>query len=61
MATPLEVVSNVLPMTYAYDALALAVSSEELGGSLLQDVIVVVGSTILALALGALTLRRRTH
>jgi|GEM_PF-4141673 len=59
MATPLEVVSNVLPMTYAYDALALAVSSEELGGSLLQDVIVVVGSTILAL--GALTLRRRTH
>jgi len=60
MASVLEAVSDVLPMTYAYDALARVVSPAELGSEVVRDVIVIAGSTVLALGLGALTLRRRT-
>jgi ABC-2 type transport system permease protein len=60
MAPALEAVAAVLPMTYAYDALAKVVSPEELGTEVTKDVAIVVGATLLALGLGALTLRRRT-
>jgi ABC-2 type transport system permease protein len=55
----LRVVSDVLPVTYAYDALA-RVTAGLGGGRLALDVAVTVGSVLLALALGAATLRRRT-
>jgi ABC-2 type transport system permease protein len=56
----LEGISYALPLTYAYDALARVSASGPLGGRLARDVSVVVGATVLALLLGALTLRRRT-
>jgi ABC-2 type transport system permease protein len=60
MAEALEWASAVLPLTYAYDALARATQIGELDGELWLDVAVVAGCIGLALALGALTLRRRT-
>jgi ABC-2 type transport system permease protein len=59
MAEALQWLSAVLPMTYAYDALARA-SAREIDGRLAFDVAVVLGSIVVALALGAATLRRRT-
>ncbi|GIH22457.1 transport permease protein [Acrocarpospora phusangensis] len=60
MATVLEWISNVLPMSYAIEAMKLAAVSAELGGDFWRDVAVVSGSILLALGLGAATLRRRT-
>jgi ABC-2 type transport system permease protein len=59
MARVLEAVSALLPMTYAYDALARA-TADDLGGRLAFDAIVIASFTVLALVLGATTLRRRT-
>ena len=59
MAALLEWISNALPMTYAYDALARA-TADDLGRRLALDVAVALGVVVLALALGATTLRRRT-
>jgi ABC-2 type transport system permease protein len=59
MARALEVISNFLPLTYAYDGLVRA-TSDDLGARLALDVAVVGGSIALALVLGATTLRRRT-
>jgi ABC-2 type transport system permease protein len=60
MAPLLEALSWALPLTYAYDALARATDPAALGSRLLVDVLAVVGAGLAALALGALTLRRRT-
>jgi ABC-2 type transport system permease protein len=60
MAEVLEWASAVLPLTYAYDALARATQIGELDGRLWLDVGVLAGSIVLALALGAATLQRRT-
>jgi ABC-2 type transport system permease protein len=60
MAPLLEALSWLLPLTYAYDALARATDPAELGGALVADVLVVAGAGLAALGLGALTLRRRT-
>jgi ABC-2 type transport system permease protein len=60
MAEWLQVVSALLPMTYAYDALSRAATDSPLGARFWLDVIVVTAVTLLALALGAATLRRRT-
>jgi ABC-2 type transport system permease protein len=59
MARALELVSDVLPMTYAYDALARA-AADDLGRRLALDAAVIAGFIVLALVLGATTLRRRT-
>jgi ABC-2 type transport system permease protein len=59
MAHALELVSDVLPLTYAYDALVRAVG-DDLGRGLVLDAAVVTGCIVLALVLGATTLRRRT-
>jgi ABC-2 type transport system permease protein len=59
MARVLELVSDVLPMTYAYDALARA-AADDLGSRLALDVALIGGFVVLALVLGATTLRRRT-
>lgn len=60
MAPLLEAVAWALPLTYAYDGLARAIDPAELGAPLVGDVAVILGSALLALALGAATLRRRT-
>ena len=60
MAPALYSVSRALPLTYAFDALARATSPRPLGSGMAVDVCVIFGSTLVALALGALTLRRRT-
>ena len=60
MAPALEAASYALPLTYAYDALQRLATDGSLGAAGRVDVIVVVAATLLALALGAATLRRRT-
>jgi ABC-2 type transport system permease protein len=59
MADVLEWISNLLPLTYAYEALALA-AADDLGRELAVDALVIAGCVVLALVLGATTLRRRT-
>lgn len=59
MATWLRWLSDALPLTYAYDALAHT-ASDTLGTRFAVDVAVVCGCIVLALALGAVTLSRRT-
>src|SRR3954449_6221066 len=61
----LEAVSNVLPLSYAVDAMTAVATTtgSGLGGvdaSVWSDILVVVGFTLAGLALGAATLRRRT-
>jgi ABC-2 type transport system permease protein len=60
MAPLLEAVSWALPLTYAYDALQRATDPAALSGRVGVDAVVVVGATLAALGLGALTLHRRT-
>ena len=60
MAGALEAVSYALPLTYAYDALDRVTTDGSLGGRGTADVLVTCSVILLALALGAATLRRRT-
>jgi ABC-2 type transport system permease protein len=60
MAPLLQAVSALLPLTYAFDALQRATVDGTLGARGALDVAVIAGVTLLALALGAATLRRRT-
>jgi ABC-2 type transport system permease protein len=60
MSSGLEALSDALPFTYAYDALAKAAAGAPFEGRFVLDVAVVIGASVLALALGAATLRRRT-
>jgi ABC-2 type transport system permease protein len=60
MAQWLQWVSDGLPLVYAYDALARVADGGEYGTRFGADVAVTVGAAVLALALGAATLRRRT-
>jgi ABC-2 type transport system permease protein len=60
MAAWLRGISDALPLTYAYDALARVASSGPYGGWFLADIAVTAGGALLALGLGAATLRRRT-
>ena len=59
MATWLRVISYCLPLTYAYDALART-AADQLDGRFALDVAVVIGCIVLAIVLGAATLRRQT-
>jgi ABC-2 type transport system permease protein len=60
MARWLRVISYALPLTYAYDALART-AANEIDARFALDVTVVCGCIVLAVALGAATLRRRTE
>jgi ABC-2 type transport system permease protein len=60
MARALEVASDFLPLTYAFDAPAQVTVSGNLAARLWLDVAVIAGCIAVALALGATTLRRRT-
>ena len=59
MARWLHAVSYVLPLTYAYDALART-AADQLDLRFAVDVVVVCGCIVIAVALAAATLRRRT-
>jgi len=59
MPGALQTISDMLPFTYAYDALA-KVAANDIHGRLGLDIAVMCGSIALALLLGAATLRRRT-
>jgi ABC-2 type transport system permease protein len=60
MAGALEAASYALPLTYAYDALDRITSDGSRGGRGTVDVLVTCGMILLALALGAATLRQHT-
>jgi len=60
MAPALETASAFLPLTYAYEALELVATSNEVTEELVADLLAVGAFMAAALVLGALTLRRRT-
>ena len=60
MSRILELISNVLPLTYAYDALARATRGETFEGDVARDIVIILIAIVLSLILGAATLRRRT-
>jgi ABC-2 type transport system permease protein len=60
MASALETPSDVLPASYAYDALDRLANHGGLGARGTVDVAVVLALTVLSLLLGAATLRRAT-
>jgi hypothetical protein len=60
MAPGLRAVSDVPPLTYAYDSLHRIAVDGALGSRGTAGVAVIVGATLLALALGVATLRSRT-
>jgi ABC-2 type transport system permease protein len=60
MAGWLQWISDGLPLVYSYDALARVARGGTYGPRFAADVAVTVGASLLALGLGAATLRRRT-
>jgi ABC-2 type transport system permease protein len=52
--------SNALPLSYAVDALSHVATSTAVDGTLLRNMLIVIGCIVAALALGAATLRRTT-
>jgi len=60
MGRVLEAISWALPLTYAWDGLKRATQAGDLGFALVVDILAMLGFTVAALVLGALTLRRRT-
>ncbi|AVM00867.1 antibiotic ABC transporter permease [Gordonia iterans] len=56
----LEAISDVMPLSYAVDALGEIAAHPALTGRLWRDVAVIVAFAVVALCLGAATLRRRT-
>jgi ABC-2 type transport system permease protein len=60
MAAGLDAVASVLPLTFAFDALdAVSVHGADIGG-VIDEMSVLAGMIAVAIALAALTLRRRT-
>ena len=60
MVAPLRWLSAAFPLTYAVDGMQELATSGSVTGSLTRDLAVVAGASVLALALGAATLRRHT-
>src|SRR5579875_3578262 len=60
MATWLQWISDVLPASYALEALQQVASHPQLTDTAVRDMLVVLGFAITALCLAAVTLRRRT-
>lgn len=56
----LEWLSNVMPLSYAVDALTAATTSSDITAELVRDLGIVAACGLLALVLGEVTLRRRT-
>jgi ABC-2 type transport system permease protein len=60
MARVLSWVSDVMPLSYAVDALNHVTTSSDIDGTTVRNLTVIAGCALLGLALGAATLRRRT-
>lgn len=60
MQPALKAISDVLPMSYAVDAMNEILRHPDITAAFLRDTLVVTGCAALVLALGAATLRRRT-
>jgi ABC-2 type transport system permease protein len=60
MATVLSWASDVMPLSYAVDALNHITTSSDIDGTTVRNLTVIAGCALLGLALGAATLRRRT-
>ena len=60
MADVLDAASSVLPLTYAYEGLQRVTTGPGFDSTAWRDLAIVLAVTVLALALGATTLRRRT-
>ncbi|MEU4494343.1 ABC transporter permease [Streptomyces sp. NBC_00210] len=60
MQPVLEAISNVLPMSYAVDAMTQVLRHADATADFTRDVLIVTACAILVLTLGAATLRRRT-
>lgn len=60
MAAPLRWLSSALPLTYAVDGMQQLTGSSALSDDLVLDLAVISATCLLALALGALTLHRRS-
>ena len=60
MAGWLQAISDVLPLSYAVDALQQVGAHTEPTATMWRDLAVVAGSVVVALVLAAATLRRRT-
>ncbi|MFE4211399.1 ABC transporter permease [Streptomyces sp. NPDC056844] len=56
----LEAVSDVLPMSYAVDGMNQVLAHTDVTADFYRDILIVAGSALLVLCLGAATLRRRT-
>ncbi|WP_405013015.1 ABC transporter permease [Kitasatospora sp. NBC_01539] len=60
MAEVLRWASDVMPLSYAVDAMSRLTVHGGVGGAVVRDLAVIAGCALLALALGAATLRRRS-
>jgi ABC-2 type transport system permease protein len=60
MVAPLRLLSAAFPLTYAVDGMQELAASRSVTGYLARDLAVVAGASVLALGLGAATLRRQT-
>ena len=60
MGEVLQAISSVLPLSYAVDAMRALTTDAQVSAEFWVDLAVVVGAAVLALVLGAATLRRRT-
>jgi ABC-2 type transport system permease protein len=59
MARPLELLSDVFPLTYSVDAMRQAANNTTWTGKLTSDLLIVLGFGIAALILGSITIRRQ--
>jgi ABC-2 type transport system permease protein len=60
LPTALRVISDVLPLSYAVDAMRTITISAEPGADVARDLVIVLGFVIATIVLAAATLRRRT-
>lgn len=60
MTAVLRWLSDVMPLSYAVEGINRATASGSLTGELVKDIGIIVGCALLALLLGAATLRRKT-
>lgn len=59
MARPLQWFADVMPLTYSVDAMKQVTAQAAWTGQLSRDLLIVVGFALVALALGAITIRRQ--
>jgi ABC-2 type transport system permease protein len=60
MAPVLDSLSDAMPLSYAVEALNHVVTYPDIDHTVIRDLVIVAGCALLALVLGAVTLRRRT-